>query len=73
MNITEFSEKKSDQVDCYSNPFHSHDKGYKLSVHTYFGGCGFGKSTHLSVFLYLMKGPHDDELTWPVMATEGKI
>ena len=25
-----------------------------------------GKDTHLSLFLYLMKGPHDDELTWPL-------
>ena len=30
-------------------------------------GHGKGKSTHLSMFLYLMKGPHDDELTWPLM------
>lgn len=27
---------------------------------------GSGRGTHLSVFLYLMKGPHDDELTWPL-------
>ena len=25
-----------------------------------------GKGTHLSVYLCLMKGPHDDELTWPL-------
>ena len=25
-----------------------------------------GKGTHLSVFLYIMKGSHDDELTWPL-------
>ena len=25
-----------------------------------------GKSTHLSVLLYIMKGSHDDELTWPL-------
>ncbi|XP_065900843.1 TNF receptor-associated factor 4-like [Dysidea avara] len=66
VNVTEFSKKKRDQVDCYSDPFYSHDKGYKLSVHTYFDGCGSGKGTHLSVFLFLMKGPHDDELTWPL-------
>ena len=29
-------------------------------------GVGDGKDTHLSVSLYLMKGPHDDELTWPL-------
>ena len=25
-----------------------------------------GEGSHLSAFLYLMKGPHDDELTWPL-------
>ena len=29
-------------------------------------GNGSGKGTHLSVSLVLMKGPHDDELTWPL-------
>ena len=30
------------------------------------GGNGDGAGTHLSLFLHLMKGPHDDELTWPL-------
>ena len=25
-----------------------------------------GKGTHLSVYMYLLKGLHDDELTWPL-------
>ena len=29
-------------------------------------GYGEGRGTHPSVFLYLMNGPHDDELTWPL-------
>ena len=29
-------------------------------------GISEAKGTHLSVFLFLMKGPHDDELTWPL-------
>ena len=29
-------------------------------------GNGEGRGTHLSVYLFLMKGPHDDELTWPL-------
>ena len=36
----------------------------RLCVDT--AGDGDGKGTHLSVYLYLMKGPHDDELTWPL-------
>ena len=38
-----------------------------LRVHA----AGNDKGTHLSVYLYLMKGPHDDELC--NMATEGKF
>ncbi|XP_065902755.1 TNF receptor-associated factor 5-like [Dysidea avara] len=49
-------------IQWYSDPFFSHDKGYKmcLQVDTV---CS---STHLSVYLHLMKGPHDDDLTWPL-------
>ena len=32
----------------------------------YAAGHGNSKGAHLSVYLYLMKGPHDDELTWPL-------
>ena len=36
-------------------------------------GNGDGKGTHVSVYLYLMKGPHDDELEqsghWPLKGT----
>ena len=54
----------------YSNPFYTHNKGYKMHLHIDAAGHDDGKGTHLSVFLYLMKGPHDDELTWPL---KGKI
>jgi len=29
-------------------------------------GYGFGKGTHVSVYMYLLKGPYDDQLGWPV-------
>ena len=32
----------------------------------YPAGAGAGRGTHISVSLCLMKGPHDDELTWPL-------
>ena len=34
-------------------------------------GHGPGDGTHLSVFLYLMKGPHNDMLTWPLRGKVG--
>ena len=50
----------------YSEPFYTHNKGYKMCLHVDAAGCGNGKGTHLSVGLFLMKGLHDDELTWPL-------
>ena len=50
----------------YSDPFYTHNNGYKMSLGVHAAGDGKGKGTHLSVFLYLKKGPHDDKLTWPL-------
>ncbi|XP_065901773.1 TNF receptor-associated factor 4-like [Dysidea avara] len=68
MKIPGYSEKKDNDIRWTSDSFYSHDKGYKMCLHVYpaGNGNGKGKGTHLSVFLYLMKGPHDDELTWPL-------
>ena len=66
ISATEFDERKNSKVKWYSGPFYSHDKGYKMCLSLYPAGNGEAKGTHLSVFLYLMKGPHDDELTWPL-------
>ncbi|XP_065901450.1 TNF receptor-associated factor 5-like [Dysidea avara] len=56
----------SNQFERYSDSFYSHDKGYQLCLRVDPAGNGDGKGTHLSVFLYLMKGAYDDELTWPL-------
>ena len=61
-----YNGKKKDKVQWFSDPFYTHNKGYKMCLHVDAAGHGDGKGTHLSVFLYLMKGPHDDELTWPL-------
>ena len=45
--------------------FYSHDNGYKMCLRV--AGEGDDETaTHLSVYLCLAKGPHDDELTWPL-------
>ena len=42
--------------------------GYRMCLLIYPGGYahGKGKGTHLSLFLYVMKGVHDNNLTWPL-------
>ena len=66
IKMSEFNSKNEDRVLWYSDSFYTHNKGYKMCLRIDAAGYGKGKDTHLSVFLYLMKGPHDDELTWPL-------
>ena len=61
-----FTEKKKSDQGWYSDPFYTHNKGYKICLCVCAAGDGDSKGTHLSLFLYLMKGPHDDDLTWPL-------
>jgi len=64
----------SDNMNCghswVSRPFFAFDKGYKMCLVVYGGGYGDGRNSHLSVSLYLMKGPYDDQLEqsghWPL-------
>ena len=56
---------KQNNVKWYSNSFYTHNKGHKMCLKVYTLG-NDSKGTHLSVFLCLMKGPYDDELTWPL-------
>ena len=66
IKMTEYEDKKENNIQWYSDPFSTHNKGYKMCLGVDAAGNGDGKGTHLSVFLYLTKGPHDDELTWPL-------
>ena len=65
IKMPEYNIKKKNEVQWYSDPFYTHNKGYKMCLRVDAGG-NDGKGTHLSVYLYLMKGPHDDELIWPL-------
>jgi len=66
INISEFSKKKRENTAWYSGPFYTHTKGYKICLLIYPSGQDYAEGTHISVFLCLMKGSHDDELTWPL-------
>ena len=73
MNMTKFAERKKNEEQWYSRPFFAFDRGYLMYVHIYPDGYGDGEGTHVSVFLHLMKGPHDDKLEqsghWPLRGT----
>ena len=55
--------RKNDQ--WLSLPFYSHPQGYKFYLRVDANGSGDYVGTHVSVFLYLMKGKFDDQLKWP--------
>ena len=65
-----FAEKMRNNEQWYSGPFFAFWKGYQMSLRVDAYGSGDGKGTHVSIFLFLMKGPHDDELAesghWPL-------
>ncbi|XP_065901589.1 TNF receptor-associated factor 4-like [Dysidea avara] len=75
VKVPEFTSKKRDKEEWYSNSFYSHNRGYKMCLRVDPSGNDpdpddddddNAESSHMSVYLYLMKGPYDDELTWPL-------
>ena len=67
MKMSEYTKKKRDMADWYSDPFYSHPKGYQMCLCVFPAGNYSGRGTHLSVILYLMNGPYDDQLRWPMV------
>ena len=67
VSITEFHDKKADSTIWCSDAFYTDVTiGYKMCLCVYPAGNRTSIGTHLSVYLCLMKGPHDDELAWPL-------
>ena len=66
LKMSDFSTKKKDKSCWNSNCFYTHNKGYKMCLLVYADGDGDGKGTHMSIFMQLMRGPYDDDLSWPL-------
>lgn len=49
----------------YSQPFYSGPEGYKMCLSVNANGDGKSAGTYVSVFVYLMRGEYDANLTWP--------
>ena len=63
--MTDFEEHSKADDEWYSPPFYSHIGGYKMCLSVNANGCGDGRGTHVSVYVYLMRGEYDDQLKWP--------
>ena len=64
IKISEYTKLK--QTHWNKSSIYSHDRGYKMRFRVFPGGYSNGKGTHMSISLLLLKGPYDDELTWPM-------
>ena len=73
--MSEFSDKVENVLEWYSHPFYSHNNGYKMELRVDIYADDDtdtddddidADDDHWSIFFCLMKGPHDDELTWPL-------
>ena len=64
-----FLEKKENDEEWYSDPVYSHFGGYKTCLNVDANGYGEGKGSHVSVYIYMMKGDNDDNLKWPFKGT----
>ena len=63
--MTDFEKNKTANAEWYSPPFYTHTRGYRMCINVDANGYGIGAGTHVSVFLYLMRGIFDDDLEWP--------
>ena len=63
--IDKFTKKKKHSVEWYSPPFYTHERGYKMCVRIDPNGIMNGKGTHVSAYVYLMRGEYDEDLKWP--------
>jgi len=65
IKMTKFAEMKRGNIQWYSLPFYTHQRGYKMCLSVCANGWGPGKDRYVSVYAYLMRGEFDDHLKWP--------
>ena len=65
-NVEEYSVSKSGWL---SEPFYTHEGGYRMRLVVYPNGKHSGAGTHVSVAVYLMSGKYDHKLDWPLNMT----
>ena len=67
------AKKVNNKEAWYSSPFLTFEGGYQMCLRVDAAGYDCGEGTHVSVYLYLMKGSHDDKLEqsghWPLRGT----
>ena len=65
VKMKEYNKMKKRKKRWYSDNIYTHSRGYRLCMYVYPAGKNEGEDTHLSVYLCLMEGLYDEQLTWP--------
>ena len=65
LTMTTFQQRRRDYDQWYSPPVYTHYQGYKICLRVDANGSNFGKGTHVSVYVFFMRGEFDDSLKWP--------
>ena len=63
-NISDYQMKKDMDTACQSS-FYTSPEGYHMAIIVYANGKSSGKGTHVSIYVYMLKGENDDKLNWP--------
>ena len=69
-NVTGFQGKKDSGEIFFSPSFYTSPGGYHMAIRVYANGHGTGEGTHISIFVQIMKGKYDTQLSWPLV---GKV
>ena len=62
LKMSDFAKRKENKEQWYSKSFYAFQQGYQMYLKVYADGTDNSEGPHVSVYLYLMKGPHDDKL-----------
>ena len=68
LEMPDFDKYKITNTEWYSSPFFAFEGGYVMCLRVYTAA---GTDDDISVYLHLMKGPHDDKLEWPMRGQYG--
>ena len=61
VKMSEYTKKKSDKVSFWSDAFYTYHQGYNFYLEI-----NANRNGYMSVSLYLIKGPYDNQLCWPL-------
>ena len=63
--LTGYQEKKEIEEAITFPSFYTSPGGYHMATRVYTNGEGDGRGTHVSVFIPILQGKYDTELSWP--------